>query len=122
MDIINKIDNYLNESLDEIAFCKKHCKKITREQEVMITANVKKGTFIGVGRPLGRSFYFPMVLIGNKRNVIDEKGYYQLASDDGDGIVFSKQDWKKVANKMTLKDAGTEKPKNDWNKLLNKMR
>jgi hypothetical protein len=103
MNTLNKINNILNEAKEsEVEFARRHCGKLTKEQEIMINAAVKKGTFLGVGRGLGRSKYFPLVLIGSTRNVIDERGYYQMASEDGDGLLY--------------------KGPNDWNKILNRMR
>jgi hypothetical protein len=48
----------------------------------MVDAAVKKNTFLGVGRAIGRSIYWPAVH-QKKWNVIDTSGHLQLASTEG---------------------------------------
>jgi len=65
-----------------IEFCKSWCGELTREQQIMVETAVKKNTFLGVGRAIGRSVYWPAVH-QMKWNVIDTSGHLQLASTEG---------------------------------------
>ena len=67
----------------EYEFCKNWCGELTDSQKIILFHKVKRGEFLGVGRPIGSTRWMPMVLIGKSSNVIDEAGYYQLASVEG---------------------------------------
>lgn len=64
----------------EIEFCERWCGTLEPAQAQMTLRHVEKGTFLGVGRAMGRSGVSPLVLVGQQLNVIDGAGYYQDAS------------------------------------------
>ena len=68
----------------QLAFCRYWCGDLTEAQTIMVQSCVERGTFLGVGRPIGRSILRPLCLIGRGSvNVIDERGYYELAAVTG---------------------------------------
>lgn len=68
--------------MNELEFCMNKCREITSPQKTMIVATTKKGNFIGVAQRSGGSTeMFPACTIGNKINIIDKAGYYQLAAN-----------------------------------------
>jgi len=66
-----------------LQFCEWYCGELTFEQKIMVETVVKKGTFKGVGRAVGRMVYMPLLTIGSTYNIIDKAGYYQLSAIDG---------------------------------------
>jgi len=70
--------------MNEVEFCQKWCGVLTSQQEIMLKHNISRGTFIGVGRPIGRMIFCPMILLGkSSMNVINRSGYYELCSIEG---------------------------------------
>ncbi len=61
---------------DKLAFCVQWCGPLTESQEIMLRHCIKKDTFLGIGREIGRSIYSPLVSIGKSQQVINSAGYY----------------------------------------------
>lgn len=76
--------------MTEIEFCEHYCGELSGPQRMMLKHNIARGTFLGVGRAIGRTAFMPVISIGNQANVIDRAGYYQLADIDG-RIGYSKE-------------------------------
>lgn len=74
----------MNFMMNEIInWCEYWCGSLTFNQKVILSAAIKKKQFYGVGRAIGDMKLSPLVIIGKTINIINEDGYYELASPDG---------------------------------------
>lgn len=70
--------------MNELEFCEYWACPMTDIQKDVMLANVKKGQFLGVARPLCSMEFWPAVKgVQGKWDVIDKCGYRQLSAVDG---------------------------------------
>lgn len=77
--------------MTEIEFCEYWGESLEDIQRQMAEHHIRKGTFLGVGREIGRMCFWPLVEVGRRLNVIDGAGHYQLAAIDGQRLYSSRQ-------------------------------
>lgn len=69
--------------MTELEFCEYWGEPLEDMQRQMVEHHVREGTFVGVGRAVGRMVFWPLVEVGRKLNVIDGAGYYQPPAATG---------------------------------------
>lgn len=69
--------------MTEIEFCEHWCGKLESLQYQMTEYHIEKGTFMGVGREIGRMVFWPMVRVGKGLSVLDGAGHYRTVSIEG---------------------------------------